>query len=167
MTRPPNAFAAPPRMPELPPEGLPGEPLDAPTPAVVKPRPDIASLRFLDPSAVMTSVELKYPFVYQDGADEIAVSKIDIRRLGVWEVAEIVKAARSAEDLDFFPFYAAMTGLPAAVLRAMPDDEEVIAACVPFLPATVRQIMEVVISAYGAAISSPPRAPAENPSPES
>lgn len=166
---PPNAIApgstAAPRAPFLPPEGLPGEPKAEAPPA--KPKAEIAALRFLDPDAVSKTIPLKYPFAYDGGDGEIEVSEVTIRRLSVAEVAEIVNARRGESDIDLFPFYAAMTGLPAAVLRAIPDDEEVIAACVPFLPAAARELLELLISVFGAGSPSQRPAPAENLSPAS
>ena len=140
MKRPANAFPPGSQMPELPPEGLPGEPKAEPAAvAVERPKAEVAKLRFLDPSAVMKTVPLKYPFAYEgeDGA-EIEVREITVRRLSVAEVAEIFRAARGRDDIDLFPFYAAMTGLTPQVLRAIPDDEGVIETCVPFLPQAAR-----------------------------
>lgn len=162
---PANAFASPPRKPFMPPPGLPGEPVDAP--AREKPKAERAALRFLEPDTVMKSVPLKYPFAYEGADGEIEVREVAIRRLAVVDVAEIFNAARNRDDIDLFPFYAAMTGLPAAVLRAMPDDEEVIAACVPFLPQAAREMLELLIHAFGVATPSPAHDPAANPSAES
>ena len=167
---PPNAVFPPPvRQPLMPPPGLPGEPADASaaTPAA-KPDPvKIAVLRFLDPASVSKTVAVKFPFAYRgEGGEEIEVSAVPVRRLSVAEVGAII-TGKTADTLDLFEFYAAMTGLPTEVLRAMPSDEEVVDECRPFLPPPVRDLLEALSLPFGGASPLPPPDPAGSPSDES
>ena len=169
MTRPlpPNAVSPPPiRQPILPPEGLPGEPVAdaAPAPPSRPTREKMAVLRFLDPGAVSKTAAVKFPFAYVgEGGEEIEVREITVRRLSVAEVGAIV-LGKTADNFDLFEFYAAMTGLPAEVLRAMPADEEVVDLCRPFLPRPVKDLLEALSLPFGDASPSPPPNPAESPS---
>lgn len=168
---PPNAVLHPPiKQPVNPPPGLPGEPQEpapaaAPSPKAT--REKMAVLRFLDPAAVSKTVPLKFPFVYtaEDGG-EIVVVEVIVRRLAVAEVGAIV-IGKDPSNFDLFEFYAAMTGLPAEVLRAMPADEEVVDECRPFLPLPVKELVELLNLPFGGASPSPPPNPAESPSDES
>lgn len=76
-------------------------------------------------------VPLKYPF-RRDGQ---ITRQIVVRRLTVGEVGEMLDT-RPADLPDRFDIYAAMTGLPAPVLRGLIDiDGEAVAeACFDFLP---------------------------------
>ena len=169
MTRPlpPNAVSPPPiRQPILPPEGLPGEPVEAAPAPAPTPRPareKMAVLRFLDPGAVSKIVPLKYPFAYVgEGGEEIVVREITVRRLAVAEVGSVLDVISASDKVDLYEFYAAMTGHPAAVLRAIPDDEGVIEACGPFLPAAAQELISALTLVFGAATPSPPPAPVAN-----
>lgn len=139
-------------LPELPPSGALGEP----APAAAKPvRPPaaIAALHFLDPDAVRTVVPLRFPFTL-DGAD---VREVTIRRLAVGEVGRIVEGLGEDDPLDLYDFYAAMTGLPASVLRGLLDDDgaEVADAARPLLPRLAEAVFFSRISGTGDATPSP------------
>ncbi len=170
LTLPPNAVFTPPiKQPINPPPGLPGEPVPAAetTPGKKPDRPKMAVLRFLQPEAVTKTYQVKFPFAFpgDDGA-EIEVTEITVRRLSVAEVGAII-AGKSAENFDLFDFYAAMTDLPAEVLRAMPADEEVVEVCRPFLPLPVRELLQALNLPFGGASPSPAPNPAESPSDQS
>ena len=161
---PPNAVFAPPvKQPINPPPGLPGEPAEAAPVAPKKPAVEMAVLRFLNPEALSKTVALKYPFAFDGEDGEREVHEVIVRRLAVAEVGAIV-LGKSFDALDLYDFYAAMTGLPAPVLRAMPDDEGVIDACLPFLPQPVKELLAALDLGNGAASPSPAPKAAASPS---
>lgn len=116
----------------LPPEG-PAD--DAPAQAKAAPEPDdIAVLDFIDAERLQTTVTLDYPFRW-NGRE---VREVAIRMPSFTEVVRVYESAKKDADgnVALIEFYAAMTGFPSSVLRAMPfdDSQKVTAACVPFLP---------------------------------
>lgn len=131
----------------LPPEGETGEPK-----AKVRPPAETARLKFLDPSAVSKEVALRYPFEW--GGREVRT--VAVRRLTVAEFGAIV-GERDVADLTLYDFYAAMTGLPADVLRGLIDEDgdEVSGACGPFLHPIIRAAFSVQIPESGGATQSP------------
>ena len=129
-------LAKPEDMPTPPPPGAPGEPVvaaakvpaNAPANAPVR-TAEVAVLEFLDPDKLRDERKLEHPFRL-GGTDIMAITA---RALSVIEVGEI---ATSNGVTDYYPYFAAMTGLPAAVLRAMPasDGGMVLEMCSRFLP---------------------------------
>lgn len=116
----------------LPPEG-PAE--DTSTSAKAAPDPDdVAVLDFIDAEKMQTSVSLDHPFRW-NGRE---VREVTVRMPSFTDVIRVYEGAKKDDDgkVALIEFYAAMTGLPASVLRAMPfdDSEKVTAACIPFLP---------------------------------
>ncbi|RLQ88925.1 phage tail assembly protein [Notoacmeibacter ruber] len=95
------------------------------------PPAEIAELDFLEEPSV--TVTLRYPFRF-DGRE---VRTVTIRPLSVAETGGVIQANRDASVHDF---YAVMTGLPAAVIRALPgeDGEAVTGAAFDFLPRFMR-----------------------------
>lgn len=129
-------------VPPPPPPGLPGEPAAIPagsSRAAPRPAPEAAALRFLDAEARSASIPLEHPFLWQ----EREVRAIDVRRLTVAEVGAVVESAGGMGEVDLYDFYAAMTGLPAPVLRGLDDDDgaSFVAAARPFLPRLVREAL--------------------------
>jgi Phage tail assembly chaperone proteins, E, or 41 or 14 len=119
-------LARPEDLPAPPSPGAPGEPAGTARRSAA----EVAVLEFLDPDKLRRTVTLDHPFRF-DGAE---VREVTVRALSVLEVGTIAGEARADEDL--YRYFAAMTGLPAAVLRAMPADDggRVLEACDPFLP---------------------------------
>ena len=118
----------------LPPEG-PAE--DAPASAKAAPEPDdVAVLNFLDP--VESIVSLDYPFSWNG----VEIREVTVKMPSFADVIRVYESSKKDDDgrVALIEFYAAMTGLPASVLRAMPfdDSEKVTAACIPFLPRDLR-----------------------------
>lgn len=118
----------------LPPEG-PAD--DAPASAKAAPEPDdVAVLDFLDP--VVSVVSLDHPFRWNG----LEVREVTVKMPSFAEVIRVYESSKKDDDgrVALIEFYAAMTGLPASVLRAMPfdDSEKVTAACIPFLPRELR-----------------------------
>lgn len=120
----------------LPPEG----PADA---AVLQtkaaPEPDdVAVLDFLDAERMQATVTLDHPFRW----NEREVREVTVKMPSFTEVIRVYESSKKDDDgkVALIEFYAAMTGLPASVLRAMPfdDSEKVTAACIPFLPRDLR-----------------------------
>lgn len=142
-TKPLDAYPVADEAVPLPPPGAEGEPVApaAPAPtaegAAARPAPEVAVLRFIDPAAVRREVPLGFPFEHEGQV----VSAITVRRLNTAEVGAIIDRYAPDDTLDLYDFYAAMTGLPAPVLRGLIDDDavEVRAAANPFLPLGVRQ----------------------------
>lgn len=147
-----------PEIPAPPPEGAPGEALGQASSAVIPaPKPfEVAVLRFLDPAAISATVTLEFPFEWE-GRE---VRQITIRRLVTAEVGAVMAAIPDGEDYDVHVFIAAMTGLPAPVLRGLIEDDgaEVIARARPLLPRKVVAALFSPITEPGEATPSPPPA---------
>jgi hypothetical protein len=125
----------PEELPVAPPAGALGEPAPTPDAAPALPQPkrdEVAALQFLEPAAIERVVPLAFGFVHE-GQE---VRSVTVRRLSVAGVGAVMEKFGPDDDIDVYAFYAAMTGLPAAVLRGMIDDDgaEVIAAARPMLP---------------------------------
>lgn len=98
-------------------------------------RPEAARLRFVGSRPVETTVPLDFPFEH----DGRLVEAITIRRLTVAEVPAVLDAMDGV--LDRYVAYAAMCGLPAAVLRGLDfdDGERVTEIAHDFLPRFLRR----------------------------
>lgn len=99
-------------------------------------KPEVAALDFLsDAGTREADIPLDHPFSL-DGRD---IRTIKVRKLTVIEVAEVSSRAGKT-GFDLYDIYAAMTGLPAAVLRGLLDDdgEAVIGKAYDFLPRAFR-----------------------------
>lgn len=128
---------------ELPPQDMWGqlnnaadEPAAAITPSIAaapQEKTEVAQLQFLGERTRV--VELVHPFVL-DGAE---VREITIRRLSVSQVNELLDRIETSR-LVTMDIYAVMTGIPAAVLRGLDDDDgrEVLARAYDFLPRSLR-----------------------------
>lgn len=120
----------------LPPEG----PADAaPAAAKTAPEPDdVAVLDFIDAQSQHTTVALDHPFRWKG----VEVRDVTVKMPSFADVVRVYETAKKDDEgkVALIEFYAAMTGLPASVLRAMPfdDSEKVTAACIPFLPRDLR-----------------------------
>ncbi len=120
----------------LPPEG----PADhAPASGKAAPEPDdVAVLDFLDAQSQQTTVVLDHPFRWS-GRE---VREVTVKMPSFSDVVRVYETAKKDDEgkVALIEFYAAMSGLPASVLRAMPfdDSEKVTAACIPFLPRDLR-----------------------------
>ena len=135
----------------LPPAGAPGE---ATAQAVVPAKPAArAALKFLSPGNMSATHTLAHPFEL-DGAN---IAVVTIRRLTLGEVGEII----SQGSIELYDFYAAMTGLPVAVLRGLEGDDgqELLEACDPFLPRLALELFAAPTPPAGGASPSSPAAP--------
>lgn len=95
--------------------------------------PDVAALTFVGGRAREISIDLTYPFE-QAGS---VIGGVSVRRLTAYEVSDFVRAhVKPDGTYDRFALYAVMTGLPAATLRGLDQDDsfEVTRACSDFLP---------------------------------
>jgi len=129
-------------LPPPPPEGMAGEPQEAAAPA--KPAAmlrEIAALDFLDPAAVRR----EEPFVHPFRLDGREVRGFTARKLTLGEVGRIVEAMRADEDADLIVFYEVMTGLPAAVIRGLieEDGQKLVDTCYPFLPRVAQTLISL------------------------
>ncbi|PVB59727.1 phage tail assembly protein [Labrenzia sp. 011] len=110
------------------PETKPAPPPEAPV--------DIADLDFLsDPATRLAEIPLSHPFKWCGRT----VKSITVRRLTVAKVGQIASRMRDGK-LDLYEIYAAQTGLPAAVLRGLMDDDgdAVSERCLDFFPRVFR-----------------------------
>lgn len=142
-------------LPALPPAAIPGEAAATATAAAPEPKAfEVAALRFLDPGAVSAFVDLEFPFEW-DGRE---VRTVKIRRLATAEVGAVMAAIPDGEDYDVWVFVAAMTDLPASVLRGLIEDDgaEVLVKARPLLPRKVAAVFYSPTSAPGGPTPSPP-----------
>lgn len=129
-------LVSPEERPPVPPE-QPGEPAAAaPAPGQEKPaeaRP-AAALDFQERG--VKEVTLSFPFTWEGRF----VSAVTVRRLITAEVAALTASGRAT---DAFECYAAMTGLPAPVLRGMDGDDgmAVVEAAFAFLPRLLKDVL--------------------------
>ncbi|QRE74375.1 hypothetical protein [Methylobacterium aquaticum] len=123
----------------LPPPELAGQ-LDnsAVGPGEAATRPvEVATLDFVGDEPPVVSFPLKYPFRWQG----VRIDEIGVRQLRTGELGDVfARVARENRTVELYDFYAAMTGLPAKVLRALPaiDGEPIIDKAWDFLPPSVR-----------------------------
>jgi hypothetical protein len=128
---------------ELPPEHLDDEldnsgpdPSDVSTSedAPIMPSPEMARLKFTTKSATREFTHpLEYPFELEiEGETPQHITEITVKRLTISEVGDTV---RDGID-DYYDIYAAMTDLPAPVLRGLMDVDGnvVIGKCQDFFP---------------------------------
>lgn len=96
--------------------------------------PPVEQLDFLPGKVREVTVPLDYPFRW-NGAE---VREVTVRRLSTGEIGAVLDAA--GETYTLYDIYAAMTGLPAAVLRGMDDDDNarVLEVAGDFLPLGLR-----------------------------
>lgn len=94
----------------------------------------ITDLDFLG-EAHQTVITLEHPFNLQGEK----VERITVRRLRIGDVDRFIKRLRGG-SFSTFEIYAAMTGLPAPVLRGLidVDGDAVTDACFDFLPRSLR-----------------------------
>lgn len=108
----------------------------APNPVKREAEPEVARLDFVSEADTRQAVHtLEHPFMW---AGE-TVCEIHIRRLTVSEVGQVV-AESGPDGIDYYDIYAAMTGLPALVLRGLMDDDgsAVTRTCQAFFPRAFR-----------------------------
>lgn len=96
---------------------------------------ETARLAFAGGAVWSKDVPLAFPFEWEGRV----VDKITVRRLTTAEMGDVV--ARSGQDFDQFDVFAAMTGLPAAVLRGLEagDGDEVTGVAWDFLPRALKK----------------------------
>ncbi|WP_296579594.1 hypothetical protein [Xanthobacter sp.] len=129
-------LVSPEERPPVPPE-QPGEPAAAAPAAAqekpAEPRP-AAALVFQERATKV--VTLSFPFTWEGRL----VSAVTVRRLITAEVATLTAGGTPP---DAFEAYAAMTGLPATVLRGMDADDglAVTEAAFDFLPRLLRDVL--------------------------
>lgn len=117
----------------IPPEGADGE-----TAAISEQEtayPLAAVLEFEEPESMVKEEPLKHPFRWKGEW----LRKISIRRLTFAEAMRVtVDAQKAGREITNIDLFAAMTGLPAQVIRGMEagDGDRVTNACLPFLPLT-------------------------------
>lgn len=134
-TLPPPIAGAPALSPVTPPAGAPDHRPESGAAAGAAFAPAAEALDFLDPAAGAKTIPLGFPFRHA-GAE---IRSIRIRRLTVTEVAAWAKE-NAAGRADAFDLYAAMAGLPAAVLRGLEADDgaRLMEAAHDFLPRWLR-----------------------------
>lgn len=100
--------------------------------ATKAPKKEVADLDYVD-GGPERRVSIRNSFRH-DGA---IVSEVRVLALTPADLAEILT---KVENADVYDFYAAMTGLPASVIRGMRgrDGEDVTEACYDFLPRFMR-----------------------------
>lgn len=110
-------------------------PLPPESPEEVRAREEakVVELDFLDPAAISKTFPLEFPFRHE-GRE---VREIVVRRLSVAEIGAVFRATDAPELYDF---YAAMTGLPKQVLKALRDEDVIFEGCSPFLPRIARKL---------------------------
>ncbi|WP_020179776.1 phage tail assembly protein [Methylopila sp. M107] len=97
------------------------------------PKPEVADLAFTGKRVRSRTVDLAFPFEI----DGRIVDSVTIRRLNGFEIAELAGVVIKADGgFDRYEVFAAMTGLPAPVLRGLDQDDgvDVLAVCQDFLP---------------------------------
>jgi hypothetical protein len=119
----------------VPPEGAEGEPAAEQDARATRDaeRPQIALLEFEEPEKMLAEQSLKHPFRWNGEW----LRKVKIRRLTFAEAMRVSETARNeGRELTNIDLFAAMTGLPAAVIRGMEagDGDRVTNACLPFFP---------------------------------
>lgn len=142
ITLPPPIEGAPTLSPARPPPGSPNDPAhqslyqaveQAAADEPVAMMRAVATLDFVNPEALIKRVPLAHPF----RLDGQIVDCINLRRLNTEEVSQAVLASQLP---DPFELYAQMAGLPAPVLRGLPDIDglEVAEVASGFLPPLLR-----------------------------
>ncbi|PZP18452.1 MAG: hypothetical protein DI607_04975 [Sphingomonas hengshuiensis] len=141
ITLPPPIDGTPTLSPVRPPAGSPNDPANrslsqAVEQAAAEPVPmkrEVATLDFVNPEALIKRVKIAHPF----RLDGQIVDCINLRRLNTEEVSQAVLASQLP---DPFELYAQMAGLPAPVLRGLPDIDglEVAEVASGFLPPLLR-----------------------------
>lgn len=120
----------------LPPEGAEGE-APAKAAAAVAQAQETAAIEFLDPAARAKEIPLDFPIMW-DGRE---IASVTARRLTLAEVVRVSETAPKDDEgsIALVHFYAAMTGLPASVIRALDSDDSqrVQEECFPFLPRSI------------------------------
>lgn len=111
-------------------------------------------LDFVDPAAMRSRVALRHPF----RLDGRVVDSVEVRKLSAGEVGRIVGDRGQDDRIELYEFYAVMTGLPASVLRGLPDDDNgaVVDAARPFLPRLAQALFFGPTSEPGDATPSSP-----------
>lgn len=107
-----------------------------PTAAPVQAGPTVAVLEFVGEKKPFVEVPLTYPFKW----DGVVVETIVVRRLTVQAMGDFWDGLPTDGRYDRMDVYAAMCGLPAPVIRALPepDGTRVTEACFDFLPRDFR-----------------------------
>lgn len=123
-------------------------PPESPDEVRAKERARVAELQFLDPASISKTFPLDFPFLHE-GRE---VREIVVRRLAVAEIGAMFQAPDTPELYDF---YAAMTGLPKEVLRALRDEDVIFEGCAPFLPRIARKLFFAQTPETGGATPSP------------
>lgn len=124
---------------ELDNSGQVAAPAAAGTPAAAGAAPpparEIARLDFSGAKLPVRLIPLEYGFTHAGAR----VASVTVRRLSIGEVGDLIDSLPPGR-VDNFDIYAAMTGLPAPVLRGLVDvdGERVTEACYDFLPRVFR-----------------------------
>ncbi len=109
----------------------------APAAAAAEEEDEVATLDFVGDELPFVEHPLRYPFVW-DGERRDSVT---VRQLTTGEVGKISEEwGRRKQAPKLIDIYAVMTGLPARVLRALPnaDGDAVFTAAYGFLPQSYR-----------------------------
>lgn len=128
----------------LPPEDIASEMLEDEIGAVARenatarrPAPEVAALEFVGGKPRSVTVPLDFPFRRGDET----VTEITVRRLNGYEVAALAgRIVKPEGGYELYDVYAEMTGVPAAQLRGLDQDDgvAVLEACRDFLPRIMR-----------------------------
>lgn len=132
-----NALAVPLSDIPLPPEEL-ADQLDNSGAAAAQAAPaEVATLDFVGDDLPEQTFPLKYPFRWEGAR----IDAITVRQLRTGQMGDVYRqVAAEKRGAELYDFYAAMCGLPAKVLRALPaiDGEPIIDKAWDFLPRSLR-----------------------------
>lgn len=108
-------------------EAAPAIPSTAPRPV-----PEVATLTFVGAAKPFREIALRFPFEW----DGRRIDTIIARRLSVQQLGDFFESLPDDGAYDRMAVYGLMCGLPAAVIRALPDADgaAVTGACFDFLP---------------------------------
>ncbi len=100
--------------------------------AVSRPAPEVASLTFVGANKPFREIALRFPFEWEGRR----VDTITVHRLSVQQLGDFFETLPDDGAYDRMAVYGLMCGLPAAVIRALPDADgaAVTGACFDFLP---------------------------------
>lgn len=99
---------------------------------IARPAPEVAQLTFVGEAKPFREVRLLFPFLWEGSRVDV----ITVQRLTVHQLGAFFDTLPEDGGYDRMEVYGLMCGLPAAVLRALPDADgtRVTGACFDFLP---------------------------------
>ncbi len=100
--------------------------------AAPRPAPEVATLTFVGAIKPFREIALRFPFQWEGRR----IDAIIVHRLSVQQLGDFFESLPDDGAYDRMAVYGLMCGLPAAVVRALPDADgaAVTGACFDFLP---------------------------------